>query len=99
MSRRAWGQALIPGSYIILIAIALVFVHSGMQGERGLVALHEAEQARADLEAELALLDQEHAILLNQVRRLDESHLDLDLLDERARAVLGYVRQDELVIR
>ena len=43
--------------------------------------------------------DEEHAVLLNRVRRLDESYLDLDLLDERARAVLGYVRQDELVIR
>ena len=99
MSRPAWGQAMIPGIYIILTAIVLVFVHSGMQGDRGLVALHEAEEARAELEGELALHDEEHAVLLNRVRRLDESYLDLDLLDERARAVLGYVRQDELVIR
>ena len=81
MSRLAWGQALIPGIYILLIAIALVFVHSGMQGERGLVALHEAQQARDKLAAELALLDEEHAEVLNRVRRLDESYLDLDLLD------------------
>ena len=35
----------------------------------------------------------------NLTRRLSDSYLDLDLLDERARDVLGYVRADEIVIQ
>lgn len=35
----------------------------------------------------------------NRTRRLSDSYLDLDLLDEQARSVLGYVRADEIVIR
>jgi len=35
----------------------------------------------------------------NRTRRLSDEYLDLDLLDERARAVLGLVRADDLVIR
>lgn len=99
MGRLDWGQVLIPAVYILMAAIALVFLHSGMQGERGLTALHDAERTVTDLEAELAYLDAEHAEIANRVHRLGEDYLDLDLLDERARAVLGYVRQDELVIR
>jgi cell division protein FtsB len=39
------------------------------------------------------------AELENLTIRLSDGFLDLDLLDERARDVLGYVRYDEIVIR
>ena len=42
---------------------------------------------------------EERRALANLVGRLDERNLDLDLLDERARTILGYVRREELVIR
>jgi cell division protein FtsB len=35
----------------------------------------------------------------NKTLRMSDGYLDLDLLDEQARDVLGYVRADELVIR
>jgi cell division protein FtsB len=35
----------------------------------------------------------------NLTRRLSDQYLDLDLLDERARNVLGYIRSDEIVVR
>ena len=34
----------------------------------------------------------------NLTRRLSDDYLDLDLLDERARDVLGLLRADEIVI-
>ena len=37
--------------------------------------------------------------LKNLTHRLSDSYLDLDLLDEEVRDVLGYVRADEIVIR
>ena len=35
----------------------------------------------------------------NLTRRLSDEYLDIDLLDERVRDVLGYLRADEIVIR
>jgi len=99
MGKWAWGQIVTPAIYILLIAVLAVFGHSGLQGEHGLVALHEAELLERDLTAELADVIDDRRAMKNLVRRLDERFLDLDLLDERARAVLGYVRREELVIR
>ena len=99
MGKWAWGQIVTPAIYILLIAVLAVFGHSGLQGQHGLAALHEAQALERDLTAELADISNDRRALKNLVRRLDEHNLDLDLLDERARAMLGYVRREELVIR
>ncbi len=99
MGRWDWGQIVAPAIYIVLIAVLAVFGHSGLQGEHGLAALRQAEAHKAELTAELAGIGEERRTLKNLVGRLDERNLDLDLLDERARAMLGYVRREELVIR
>ncbi len=88
-----------PVIYILLIAVLAVFGHSGLQGEHGLAALREAQALERDLTDELAEIGDERRARENLVRRLDDRYLDLDLLDERARAILGYVRREELVIR
>ncbi|MHA1528477.1 MAG: FtsB family cell division protein [Alphaproteobacteria bacterium] len=99
MGRWDWGQIAAPAIYIVLIAVMAVFGHSGLQGKHGLGALRQAETLERELTAELAAISKERDALENLVGRLDEGNLDLDLLDERARAVLGYVRREELVIR
>jgi cell division protein FtsB len=55
----------------------------------------EARQLAAERDALLA----EAAALQNKTRRLSDQYLDLDLLDEQSRAVLGLVRSDEVVLR
>ena len=99
MRKWAWGQIVTPAIYILLIVVLAVFGHSGLQGEHGLAALHEAQALERDLRAELADISEDRRALKNLVRRLDVHNLDLDLLDERARAMLGYVRREELIIR
>ena len=99
MGRWDWGQIVAPVFYILLIAVLAVFGHSGLQGEHGLAALREAQALERDLTDELAEIGDERRARENLVRRLDDRYLDLDLLDERARAILGYVRREELVIR
>ncbi len=99
MGRWDWGQIVAPAIYIVLIAVLAVFGHSGLQGKHGLGALRQAEAREAELTTELAGIAVERRALANLVGRLGERNLDLDLLDERARAVLGYVRREELVIR
>ena len=99
MSRVNWGQLTTPAIFVATFAVLAVFLHSGLQGEHGLVALHEAEALERELTQELARSQAEHAEIANLVSRIQDGNLDLDLLDERARAVLGYVRREDLIIR
>ena len=99
MGRWDWGQLVAPALTIVLIAVLAVFGHSALQGEHGLAALRQAEALERELTTELAGVAGERRALKNLVGRLDKDNLDLDLLDERARAMLGYVRREELVIR
>jgi cell division protein FtsB len=55
---------------------------------------NEAEEARA----RVAALRVERATLEHRVVRLRPESLDLDLLDERARAVLNLSSPDEIVV-
>ena len=70
-----------------------------MQGDYGLFRRAEIMAERTTLERELATLDAEVARMENLTHRLSDDYLDLDLLDEQARDVLGLIRADEIVIR
>lgn len=51
------------------------------------------------LAAERDRLTIELAEMENLTHRLSDDYLDLDLLDQQARDVLGYMRPDEIAIR
>lgn len=89
----------VPGTYVLLLGLIAVFAHSGLQGDHGLAAFREAGDTERRLKAELAELSTERAIMENRVHRLSDRFLDLDMLEERARARLGMVREDEIVVR
>ncbi|WP_224824560.1 septum formation initiator family protein [Cognatishimia sp. MH4019] len=95
-SRPGLGIALYFGA---MFAAGLYFTFAAVQGDYGL--FREAEiRAEADvLRSELAELNHEVAIMDNKTRRLSDTFLDLDLLDEQARDVLGLIRHDEIVVR
>jgi cell division protein FtsB len=99
MDRFNWKQVVGPAIYILLVGVIAIFAHTGLQGEHGLSAYREAGSEEKRLSAELAALKAERESLENKVERLSRRNLDLELLDERARAVLGLVREDELVVR
>ena len=99
MDRSSLRQIAIAATYVLLTGVIAIFAHSGLQGDHGLAAHREAEAEERRLRIELSALGAEREALANKVLRLSGRHLDLDLLDERARAVLGLVREDELVVR
>ncbi|MEL6477844.1 MAG: septum formation initiator family protein [Pseudomonadota bacterium] len=94
-----WAQLATPCISIVIVAALAVFGHSGLYGGHGLAALQDAREREAEMQADLAALRAERERLANLVDRLGPNNLDLDLLDERARRVLGYTRGDELIIR
>ena len=79
--------------------LGLYFTFAAVQGDYGLfkrIEIHAEEQA---LTTELASLQEEVGRIENLTTRLSDNFLDLDLLDEQARDVLGLIRADEVVIR
>lgn len=84
---------------LALIAGVVFFSYAALQGEYGLFRLLQVKAQKAGLERELAGLQADHAKLENRTQRLSNGYLDLDLLDEQARRVLGMARGNEIIIR
>ncbi|PJF11127.1 septum formation initiator family protein [Pseudorhodobacter sp. MZDSW-24AT] len=86
--------------YLILaFMLGAYFTFAAVQGDYG---VFRQVQIRAEAEAlriERDRLYEDLDRISNLTARLSDRYLDVDLLDERVRDVLGYVRPDEIVIR
>ncbi len=83
---------------MLSLLLCLYFAYHLLHGDRGFFAnkglqvkLVQAEKTLEDKRAERMALE-------NRVRLLRPDGIDLDLLDERARVVLGFVKKDERVV-
>ncbi|NBD28493.1 MAG: septum formation initiator family protein [Alphaproteobacteria bacterium] len=85
--------------FTTLLLLGLYFTFAAVQGDYGVFKRAEIEAEGRALAQELAVLEADVARMENLTRRLSDTYLDLDLLDERARDVLGLIRADEIVIR
>jgi cell division protein FtsB len=88
-------RAIVPG---ILFFVGIYFTFTAVQGNNGLFQRIQVEAERDRLAEELAGLQEQVARMEILTHRLSDTYLDLDLLDERVRNVLGYVRPDEIVL-
>lgn len=85
--------------FAIAFGLCTYFTFAAVQGDYGLFRRAEVAAESRALRAELAALESRIAEMENLTRRLSDDYLDLDLLDEQARSVLGLLRADEIVIR
>ena len=85
--------------YAAAFALGTYFTFAAVQGDYGLFRRVEIRAEARVLAEDLARLQAEIAIMDNLTRRLSDDFLDLDLLDQQARSVLGLLRADEIVIR
>ena len=83
---------------LALLFIGAYFTFTAVQGDHGLFKRIQIEAEAERLETELAELEAEVDRMTVLTRRLSDEFLDLDLLDEQARDVLGYVRADEVIL-
>jgi cell division protein FtsB len=88
---------------VLYLALAFTlgayFTFAAVQGDFGVFKQVEIAAEKAKLEAEKSRLLVDLAEIQNRTHRLSDAYLDIDLLDQQARDVLGYVRADEIVIR
>ena len=85
--------------YILALTLGVYFTFAAVQGDYGLFRRVQISAEAKNLIAERDQLMADLAQLKNLTHRMSDAYLDLDLLDQQARDVLGYVRSDEIVIR
>jgi len=79
-------------------AALVYFGYHAIHGDRGAIAFGKLEQELRLAEAQLAELRVERQAIENRVRLLQPQQLDADLLEERARLLLGLGHPDDAVI-
>lgn len=83
---------------LFLSAAVFYLVFHALNGERGIYAYLKQSRNLEKSQQELARLVSERESLENRVHLLSDKSLDLDLLDEQARRVLGKSNKGEVVI-
>ena len=81
------------------LMLGLYFTFAAVQGDYGLFRRAEILSDAKKLEAELTMLQGEVNKMRNLTLRMSDEYLDLDLLDEQARDILGQIRSDEVIIQ
>ena len=100
MARRTsysgWGMLL---SFTISLCLALYFTFAAVQGDYGLFRRAEILGDNAKLIIELDALESEVARMENLTKRMSDKYLDLDLLDQQVRDILGYIGSNDIILR
>jgi cell division protein FtsB len=72
------------------------FAMNAFSGDHGLRAQQDLEQQMASMRDQLAQLKAERAVWERKVSLLRSDRIDPDMLDERARALIGYADPRDL---
>ena len=91
-----WGMLF---GFAISLCLCLYFTFAAVQGDYGLFRRAEILGDTSKLRVELAGLEAEVARMENLTMRMSDEYLDLDLLDQQARDILGYIGNNDVVIR
>ena len=82
----------------VLIALGGYFIWASFQGERGLEAQQQRQQAKLAAQQDLDAARQEQNVWQRRVEALRTEHLDRDALDERVRDRLNLANPSDIII-
>ena len=85
--------------FALMFTLGAYFTFAAVQGDYGVFRRVEIRAEAAGLAVERDKLAVQLAEMQNLTHRLSDDYLDLDLLDQQTRDVLGYMRADEIAIR
>lgn len=83
---------------LIGVGAVAYFAYHTVEGDRGVLAWVRLKNEILEAELQLAKVTTERQSLEHRVLLLRPDHLDPDMLEERARAMLNMGREDEVVI-
>ena len=87
----------IAGS-ILGALVFLYFVMHAVQGDRGLLAWLKIRQQIVVAEAEYKVSETQRKYWEHRIKLLSSDAINRDMLDERARAITGFIKQDEFLV-
>lgn len=90
-----YGRLFLP---VLTVLVLTYFTFHAVNGRYGYSALQTEQVRVAELKKQRAILLDERKTMRDRANLLRLAAIDADLLDERARQLLGYVRSDELLI-
>jgi cell division protein FtsB len=95
-AKKRGRQIVVP---IFAAVISGYFAFHAVFGDRGVLAYADLSEQVRDAQVKLADVRSQREALQSDVRLLQRESLDLDLLEERVRAVLNYVDEDDMLIQ
>jgi cell division protein FtsB len=84
--------------YLVSSAVVGYFLFHAHHGARGLETLGGLREKLGEMEAELAALASERQGWEKRLNLMRDEMVDRDLLEERARAALGRVHRNDVVV-
>ena len=93
-------NSVLPGVLfgLTVTLFSIYMVHALFRGDYSYPSHQHKIAEHTRLSDEKAVLATQIGVLRNKVRRLSDTYLDLDLLDERARDILGVARPGEIIL-
>ena len=85
-------------SSAVCVILSFYFIFASFNGEFGVPAKYQLLAKEKVLTKELSILIEESKAIKNKIRRLSDTSLDLELLDEQARLVLGMIGEKEVIV-
>ena len=82
----------------VCLILCLYFIIASFNGEFGVSAKYHLLAKEKILANELNTMNKETKIIKNRIKRLSNTSLDLELLDQQARIILGMIGEEELIV-
>ena len=82
----------------VCLILCFYFIIASFKGEFGVSSKYELLAKEIALTEELKLINEKTQAVKNKIRRLSDTSLDLELLDQQARKILGLIGEDELIV-
>ncbi len=95
-AKKRGRQIVVP---IFAAVISGYFAFHAVFGDRGVLAYADLSEQVRDAQIKLAEARSQREAMASDVRLLQRESLDLNLLEERVRAVLNYVDEDDILIQ
>jgi cell division protein FtsB len=82
----------------VCFILTLYFLLASFNGEFGVSAKYQLLAREKILFKELEIIIQESNALKNRIKGMSDTSLDLELLDQQARKILGMIGEEELIV-
>jgi len=85
-------------SYCVAVAMIFYFMFVSIFGDKGLIEYYLLKKQVSQIELQKFELQEKIRLKTEMIKGMDYDSLDLDLVDEQSRKILGYIGKDEVVI-